>query len=275
MHQVLIRDLNLSLTAESGQCFRMHPDGKGGCQVIARGRLLRVESLPEDRYLFHCHAEEYVSIWENYFDTGTDYARFFSSVDPGDSFLTRAVTFARGLRILRQEPWETLISFIISQRKSIPAIRHAVACLSERFGVEKTEGDQVFHAFPSPSALAEQGPERLGACALGYRTSYVHRTAIAVASGKFSLEALAGAGDAEMLESLMTLPGVGRKVAACVMLFGYHRLNAFPVDVWIDRVLKREYSDTFPFNRYEGFAGVLQQCMFCYARSLGPSCGTD
>ncbi len=269
MYRTVIRDFSLRTTAESGQCFRMLPAGGNAFTVAAMGRLLEVTGLPGGEFLFDCSPEEYEGVWRGYFDLDTDYGRFYSAVPPDDPFLSRAVAFSRGLRILRQDPWETLVSFILSQRRNLPSIRRCVENLCASFGERRDAGGRNFFAFPSPEALAAQGPERLAGCSLGYRAGYVHGTALAVASGRVDLGALAGADDAELLRVLCTLPGVGVKVASCVLLFGYHRLDAFPVDVWISRVEREVYGGAFPRERYPGFAGVLQQCLFFYARSGG------
>ena len=168
----------------------------------------------------------------------------------------------RGLRILRQDPWEMLICFIISQRKSIPAIRTAVENLCTRFGAPLAEGG---FAFPTAQALAAASDEALSGCGLGYRTKYVRDAAERVCDGRLDLAALAGRPTPEVQEALMAVFGVGIKVAQCVLLFGYHRLEAMPVDVWMDRVIQLEYKGKFPPS-YKKCAGVLQQYLFCYAR---------
>jgi N-glycosylase/DNA lyase len=195
----------------------------------------------------------------------TDYSGIMALVQQDGIFLCEAVDYARGLRILRQEPFETLISFILSQRKSIPAIRNSVERLCAKYGRRLAEDG---FAFPEPAALAEAGDEGLLSCGMGYRAKYVRQTAEMVARGQVCLEGLSHLPDPDLLMELTQLPGVGVKVASCVMLFAYHRLDAFPVDVWIDRVLRQHYPNGFPFEQYSGVSGVLQQQLFCYARWL-------
>lgn len=263
--KVVIPGFDLALTAGSGQCFRFDPRGRGAYRLAAFGRVLDIRDEGEGCFSFSCGPSEFDSLWHAYFDLETDYGTFFSSLPADGSYLHRAVSHAGGLRILRQEPFETLISFIISQRKSIPAIRDCVSRLSRRFGAQIDEG---VYAFPSPDALAAAEAEALAACGLGYRVRYVRDTARLVASGAVDLRKLQGLSDEKLRASLLRLPGVGEKVADCVMLFGNHRLDAFPIDVWIDRVLVSEYPNGFPASRFPGWAGVLQQCLFCYARHL-------
>ena len=263
--KTVIPGFDLALTAASGQCFRFVLKGQDNYRLVAFGKVLDVRCEGGDVFSFSCGQEEYDALWRRYFDLETDYGRRFSAIPADGSYLHRAVTHAGGLRILRQDAFETLISFIISQRKSIPAIRDCVSRLSRRFG-RQIDGDA--YAFPSPGALAAADAGELAACGLGYRVKYVGETARLVASGAADLRAMSGLSDGALKAELQKLPGVGEKVADCVMLFGFHRLNAFPVDVWIDRVLSSEYPGGFPAHLYPGWAGVLQQCLFCYARHL-------
>lgn len=261
--EVCIPGFDIALTADSGQCFRFEPLGGDVWQVIAGGRLLRLRDLGGGRFDFDCDGDSFDAFWRGYFDLERDYGAVARSVPADDAFLTAACRYAGGLRILRQEPFETLICFIISQRKSIPAIRRCVRALCDGFG-RPLEGG--LRAFPAPGALAEAGLEGLDACGLGYRSRYVLHTARLIAGGQVDLSALALLDDAALLERLMALPGVGVKVASCVMLFGYHRVDAFPRDVWIERVIDRQYGGRFPLEHYAGHAGIIQQYMFCYAR---------
>ena len=223
--------------------------------------------------------EEFHAVWEPYFDLQTDYEVYRSTALSDDYFLKKAIRYGSGIRVLRQDPWEMLISFIISQRRSVPAIRTAVRKLSERFGREihvgKTvrrqfgiEENQRFFAFPAPKALAKAPSEELAACGLGYRTDYVKAAARAVQSCEMDLSAFSELSDEELLSELMRLPGVGIKVASCTALFGYHRLRVAPVDVWMQRILDADYAQfggKFP-QEYTACAGVLQQYLFHYAR---------
>ena len=270
MIRIESEDLDIKKIAASGQCFRMNRVGEDGAEgaradgggaiyeLTAFGKLLRMRDEPSGAS-FDCSKEELERLWRGYFDLDYDYAAVRASIDPEDGYLTKAAENGRGIRILRQDPWEALISFIISQRKNIPAIKAAVEAVSRSFGEEIGEGR---YAFPDPASLAAAGEDELKACSLGYRVPYVSLAARAVDSGELDLAALASLSDCDLLEELMKLKGVGIKVASCAMLFGYHRIGAFPIDVWISRVLASEYPQGFPFERYEGFAGILQQYMF-------------
>ncbi len=269
MIHITLPGIDLTKIAESGQCFRMTALPGGGFSLVAGDRFLILKLLGNGRYVLDCSESDFKQHWSRYFDLDTDYDAFLSAIPESDAFLRAAGDFGRGMTILRQDPWEMLITFILSQRKSIPAIRNCVDRLCAAFG-EYIPAEPGVFAFPTPQALAAQTPEALAACGLGYRTGYVFAAARMVASGALDLAALASLDDDSLLDALTTVPGVGEKVASCVMLFGYHRLNAFPRDVWIRRVVDTEYGGEFPMNLYCGFAGVIQQYAFYYARHAYP-----
>ena len=257
-------DFHLGKIADSGQCFRLKRLEEGGFRAAAGNRLLELWEQP-DAWALDCSAEEFDGFWRGYFDLDTDYAAFRAAVPEKDAYLTAAAAFGTGIRILRQEPWEMLVTFLISQRKNIPAIRACVETLCSRYG-ERLGRE---YGFPTPAALAGAGEEGLRACALGYRAGYVLAAANMVETGELDLGVLAALGDEALPEALMRVPGVGVKVAGCVALFGYHRIAAFPRDVWINRVVREHYRGRFPLYRYRDFAGVMQQYLFYYARYEG------
>lgn len=256
-------DFDIQKIAESGQCFRLNRTTTGDYLLVALGRVLRMEKMT-DGVALDCTREAFETIWKAYFDLDTDYAAIRDSIDPDDAFLVSAGAFGAGIRILRQDPWETLISFIISQRKNIPAIKKSVEMLCKRYG--EPIGNGAF-AFPAAERIAGLDLGCLLDCSLGYRGKYIQAAAKMAASGAIDLSAACELDDEKLLETLKRVPGVGEKVANCVMLFGHHRLSRFPVDVWIDRVFTNQYPDGFPFERYTAVGGVLQQYIFYYARS--------
>ena len=164
-----------------------------------------------------------------------------------------------------------LISFIISQRKNIPAIKASIEKLCKLAGEEIGEDARVgiIYSFPTPDKLASLSMEELSSCSLGYRDKYVHQAALDVASGAVDLESWVNLEDDTLMEKLLSLYGVGVKVANCEILFGYHRLDAFPKDVWINRVLDLKYPDGFMFDKYAPYNGIMQQYLFFYSRMDG------
>lgn len=245
-----------------GQCFRFDPE-EGGFSGIAGGRYIRAEQNGGETLLF-CPEEDFETFWRGYFDLDRDY----SAVRPliaHDPFLTEAERFGRGIRLLRQEPWEALCSFIISQCNNIPRIKSIVSRLCGTFGSPIPEG----FAFPSPEVLAALTPEELAPLRAGYRAEYIVNAARAVASGETDLEALRSLPTDDARRELMKLSGVGKKVADCVLLFGLSKTDAFPVDVWIKKVLQSVYPSGLDTSVYGDLAGLVQQYIFFYAREHG------
>jgi N-glycosylase/DNA lyase len=269
LFKIKLPELDIRKIADSGQCFRLTEIEPDFWCLIALGKCLMIRELACREYEFDCTKSEFRQIWNDYFDIQSDYSVWRKSVPWNDLFLTRAVEFGDGIRILRQDPWEMLVTFIISQRKNIPAIKRCVEALCRRFGQEI--GGTGLYAFPSANVLAGLEESDYCECALGYRLPYIRAAAKIVSDGELDLAALAQMSpedlpDSALLSLLLQVPGVGAKVAGCVMLFGFHRLGAFPVDVWIEKVIREYYSGNFPLELYSGFAGVIQQYIFYYAR---------
>jgi len=264
--------LDPSAIMDSGQCFRMVPLGDSTVETVAYGRRVAVTALGDGRFSFSCDAAEFTSLWRGYFDLDTDYRAILDAAPREDAFLAGALRGAYGLRILRQDPWETLCGFILSQRKNIRAIRACVETLCDRYG-EPVAGTQR-RAFPTPERIAALQERDLRLCAFGYRAPYLLDAARRVAAGALDLAALSRLPDDALFAALTDVRGVGAKVADCVMLFGFHRLSRAPVDVWIRRVIDEEYGGVSPFAGYGAYAGVYQQMLFVLRRDAGRGAGT-
>jgi len=275
-------DFDLAMTLNSGQVFHWEKIGNGFVGTIGdlpvfveqRGDLLNV----------HCGATPLKSprrlipgIAAHYFALDHPLADICASF-PNDPIMNEARDFCRGLRIIRQPKWECLATFICSSMKQVAHIRQISSALRRRFGQRRKVGDRVVHTFPLSRRIARAAENDLRECALGYRARNLLMTARLVSSGKADLEAWSVLSDADLREKLCALPGVGAKVANCVMLFAFERLRAFPIDVWIERALKqqyfprkkrvtalelREFSQTY-FGEYGGYA---QQYLFHHART--------
>lgn len=257
--------------AESGQCFRMNKITDKKYSLVAYGGYLELEDIDEieepeyNAVLMSCDLDEYKAIWKYYFDMDYNYRDLVTTLLYGDDeFLRIAATYGSGIRILRQEPFEALISFIISQRKSIPAIKNCIEKLCERYGEQKEWNGKTYYTFPTPDRLANARLEDLRGLGAGYRDEYIVNAARAVADGQIDLEELKRASCDEAIQTLKKLYGVGDKVASCVALFGLHHLEAFPVDVWIERVVEQHYNGCFNISKYKEYAGIVQQYMYYY-----------
>ena len=253
---------------ESGQCFRWEKTEGGIFRILAGASCLYVSELGNCRYDFSCPEEEYTAFWQNYFDLREDYRSIRERIDPKeDPFLWQAVEHEKEIRILRQDAWEMLITFIISQNKNIPAIRRCTELLASACGEKKSDSRGLeYYAFPEPAAIAALSEQDLLSCKLGYRWKYVQAAARAVLEGKIDLKMLLSEDESTTIKTLTGLFGVGTKVANCVSLFGLHHINAFPVDVWMKRILAEQYPDGYPAEKYAPYNGIYQQYMFAWYR---------
>ena len=264
MTERILPDFDIGQIARSGQCFRFRLLDEGRWALAAGGRYLEI-SQQGQRVTFDCPAEEFETVWRPYFDLDADYGRYKAAVAARDRYLQRAVAAAGGLRILRQELWETIVCFIISQQNNIARITGCVERLCERFGAPCTSRDgKAYFAFPTAARLAACTADDLAPIRLGYRAKYILTAARQVVSGEVDLEAVRQMDYAHAKAALMRLSGVGVKVAECICLFALHHIDAFPVDTHIRQMLDAHYPKGFPLRRYKGFAGVMQQYAFYY-----------
>lgn len=259
--------LDLQKIIDSGQCFRAVTLPDGSSRFITGDQVLYIRKISEERYEVSCGRECWERTWAPYFDLGRDYRAISRQIPEADTFLTLAAQSGAGIRILRQDPWETLVTFIISQRKSIPAIRWVVEQLSRQYGTKIHTSPQTLYAFPTPLQLKDVRTEDYLACKAGYRAPYLCDAVRQVLDGSLDLNAIASLPDAELIAALEGVKGVGVKVANCVALFAYGRTACAPVDTWIKKIIQQEYGGRSPFDRYGQEAGIMQQYFFYYAQN--------
>lgn len=259
-----IDHFNLAQICQSGQCFRMYAKNEKTYSIIAGEYYLEVEQ-EGNACVFHCEQEEFEKIWKAYFNLEDDYIRYIEKINPRDKYLINAAEFGCGIRILQQDLWEMIVSFLISQQNNIVRIRRCIQNLCEKYGEEKVNiNGEVYYTFPKPERLAVLEEDALKECNLGYRSKYVVRTARSIVSGEVELNEVRQMPYQQAKEELMKLYGVGEKVADCICLFALHHLQAFPVDTHMNQALQKHYKKGFPKRRYKGFEGVLQQYIFYY-----------
>ena len=267
---------NTEAVFDCGQAFRFLPvEGTAHeCEYggVAFGRYISVAQDGDTLTLYGATKEDLEKIWIPYLglDFDIDAARKDILSRSDNPALREAVEYGKGIRILRQEKWETLCSFIISQNNNIPRIRGLIGTVSTALGnpIETSLG--VMYSFPTPEAIVEAGVDALREMKFGFRAPYIYDAAMKVASGEIDLEAVASAPTtAEAAEALMKIKGVGPKVAACTLLFGFDRTDAFPVDVWVKRVIEKYFPAPFDAASLGAYAGLAQQYLFYYERYLG------
>ena len=285
-------DFDLAMTLDSGQVFHWEKADNGfvgtigDCAVYIEecGELLRASVASASSRLISDDGQDAHATICRYFALDHPLAEICASF-PDDPAMNAARHFCRGLRIIRQPKWECLATFICSSMKQVAHIRQISLALRRRLGERRKVSDHVVYTFPPAQRIARATENDLRECALGYRAKNLLATARLISSGECDLESWSALSDPDLREKLCSLPGVGAKIANCVLLFAYERLRAFPIDVWIERVLKqkyfprkkkvteprlREFSETY-FGEHGGYA---QQYLFHHARMISRKSGT-
>ncbi len=252
---------SLADTLDCGQAFRWEACPDGSFLGVAFGRVLRVRQEDKKIILYNTDFEAFESVWRGFFDLDRDY-EYIRKILDADETLKKATDFAGGIRVLRQDPWECLCSFIISQNNNIPRIKGIINRLCESFGEPISDG---FYSFPSAERIASLTLEELAPLRAGFRAKYILDAAKRVASGQINFKKIETMKTDDAREELMKIYGVGEKVADCVLLFGLGRSEVIPKDVWIKRVLSELFGGALP-DFAVPYAGIAQQYLFHYAR---------
>lgn len=254
-------NFDLAQTLDCGQAFRWSVDAHGIWSGIAFDRFIKLYKDGQDVVILGSSEDDFKNIWQNYFDLKRDYAQVIKEVSVNET-VKRAADYSSGIRLLNQEPWEALCSFIISQNNNIPRIKGIIERLCENFG-NKIEGG---YTFPSAKVIADLTVDDLAVIRSGFRAKYIIDAAQKVVSGEIDLEYLRQADYDIAREKLMTVKGVGPKVADCVLLYGLSHIEAFPRDVWIKRALEQMFNGELPECAIK-YAGIVQQYIFHYIRN--------
>jgi len=254
-------DFDLEQTLDCGQCFRWNKIDDFTFEGIVEKQVQKISQRDGKTIFYNCTPEMFQSFWCDYFDLNRDYGKV-KAILSADERLAKAAEFAPGIRILRQRPWETLCSFIISQNNNIKRIKGIVARLCEQYGERLDDGH---YAFPSAQRLAVLAPDDLAPLRCGFRARYIIDAAQKVAGGEIVLSELYSIPIDDAVKQLCKITGVGIKVAQCTLLYGFSRMECFPVDVWIRRVMEMLFPDGLPAFASE-YAGIAQQYLFHYAR---------
>ena len=255
-----IDNFDLKKTFECGQCFRWNENGEGVWKSVVAGKEISIKNDGERLILYPCNENDFNTFWRNYFDLDRDYSKI-NDLLCQDEILSKAVAYGNGIRILNQDPWETLCSFIISQNNNIPRIKGIVERLCENFG----EKIGTNYSFPSAKTIAKLNIDDLNIIRCGFRAKYIIDAAKKVTDGSINFDELKLLNENTAREQLMAIYGVGEKVADCTLLFGLSHINVCPKDVWIKRALQVFYDGNFPECALS-FQGIAQQYLFYFAR---------
>lgn len=264
---------------ESGQVFRFEPLTEGSYLLIAKQKLIKISQQPGSTspLIHHITSSEFDEIWKPYFDLETDYRNITQTLTAKDQHMKKAITFGEGIRILKQDPWEMLISFIISQNKSIPHIKQCIKHVCQNYGSPLEYGEEeCYYTFPTPQQLNRASEEALRECKVGFRAPYIKDACERITREEINLNDLYTLPSDEAKQELMRIRGVGPKIADCILLFAYGKTDVFPTDVWIKRVVeglyfngeekKPDYIQTFAKEYFGELAGYAQQYLFFYGR---------
>nr|WP_204402675.1 DNA glycosylase [Alkaliphilus hydrothermalis] len=264
---------------ECGQCFRWDQARDGSYTGVAYNRILNVKKEDNKIVFDNTNLKDFQNIWTEYFDLSTNYTDIKSRLIKEDPVMMEATEFGGGIRILRQELWETIVSFIISANNNIPRIKKIVNLLSERYGdlIGTYEGKK-YYSFPRPEVLAKLTKEEVMDCNTGYRAAYIIGTAQEFAERNLQMEDFLNPKEGDYHKKLLELKGVGPKVANCIAFFSLGKLEAFPIDVWVKRLMEHFYFkietpggeiQRFAKEKFGQHAGYAQQYLFYYGRELG------
>ena len=270
-----IKNFDLEQIADSGQCFRWRKIDDGKYLIPAYDHIVTVAQSGE-KFEFSCTEAEYQKIWKHYFDLELDYGKIIAAIDKNYTFLKEAAEYGSGFRILKQELWEMIISYIISQNNNIPRIKKgieavcdrykAVICKDEQDNLEKTENE--IYGFPHLTDIEKNGGRQsLSELGLGYRDEYIWLMCEYEHENKVFFDNLRKCDYEQSMKMLMEHKGIGRKVANCISLFGLHHLDACPIDVWMKKIIDEEYGGIQPKWMSDRYAGIYQQYAFFYKRS--------
>lgn len=259
---------------ECGQCFRFEKISEKQYVIIAKGKVLNILQKGDIVEFYPLTVKEFEDIWIDYFDLNNDYSKIKDKLSKDDEVLKKAIEFAPGIRILNQQPWECLISFIISQNNRIPMIKKVIKNISQKYG-EQCENN---YFFPTLEQLSKATDDELKECKTGFRSKYILDAIDKVENKSVNLDQFDSLTTEKAKETLISIKGVGTKVADCVLLFSLKRKEVFPTDVWIKRVMEHFYFDDeetsikkiheYAKEHFGEYAGYAQQYLFYYAREL-------
>ncbi|BDB03123.1 DNA-3-methyladenine glycosylase family protein [Clostridium botulinum] len=279
-----VRNFELAHIFECGQCFRWYKTEEGSYIGVAYGKVIEVEKANNDVILHNATEEDFKNIWAEYFDLYRDYSEI-KYILSKDEILAKSVEFGHGIRLLKQDPFEIIVSFIISANNRIPMIKKAIKNISERWGDPIEYKGNIYYSFPTVEQLKDATEDELKACSVGFRAKYIKDTVNKIYQNsieeceqyekEYDMLWIKNQQDDICHKMLQNYSGIGAKVADCVMLFSMEKYSAFPVDVWVKRAMQYFYVAPdvslkkirdFGREKFGELSGFAQQYLFYYAR---------
>lgn len=263
------KNFSLSDIFDCGQCFRFNKKGTNSYNGVAYGKYIEITEHPQEISISSTEECDYNVVWHDFFDMEFDYSACIKSFS-FDSTLKNASKYASGIRILHQEHWEALCSFIISQNNNIPRIKSIIEKMCEQLGthIYTDENGKKYYSFPTPQMLLDAGEEKIFELKTGFRAKYIIDAARKVCNNQINFTEIEKMSTEDAISKLCEIKGVGLKVASCVLLFSFRKYDCFPIDVWMKKILEKYYPD-FSGKEYFGeYAGIAQQYLFYYERCL-------
>lgn len=271
-----LTDFSIEQIAESGQTFRWNKDINGGYTGVVFGKVINITQYNDKITIIGSSKEEFEKIWKEYFDLNRNYNRIIKEFSKKDLYLAEATKLGWGIRILNQDLWEMIVSFIISGNNNIPRIKKAIEVISRKYGefIENFNGVD-YYSFPTPEQLSLASVADLRALGVGYRDKYIYKTTQLIINSEVILDNILKDNTDLAREELKKLVGVGDKVADCILLFSCKKSDAFPVDTWVKKILKEFYNfeeknpskvKKFALDYFGNECGIAQQYLFYYIR---------
>lgn len=270
-----VKDFELAHIFECGQCFRWKKQSDGSYTGVIKQGVINVNKQGKNVIICGSFDDDFESICRQYFDLDRDYSKIKNELCKNDDNMKLASKYGYGIRILNQDPWEMIISFIISAANNIPRISKTIDNISKSYGKEVLFNGENYYLFPTPSELSKASISELRELNLGFRDKYVYEATKKVVDGELNIDKLLEMDTLSAKKELMKVPGIGAKVADCILLFSMGRMESFPVDTWIKKVMSELYVDSsnitkinqYATQRFGNYAGIAQQYLFYYKRS--------
>ena len=270
--KIKVKCFNLKYTLECGQCFRWKKTDEDYYVGVIKDRVIKIKQVKDTLYIISSNMDNLEDIVIYYFNLDLDYTSIEKRISIVDDNVKKAVTNTSGLRFLKQDFFETIISYIISANNNIPRISKSVNEISRRYGSEVELDGEKYYLFPTPEQLKNVKVEEYRECGVGFRDKYIYNTVAKINNKEIDLDELFKMDTQNLKKELLSLMGVGPKVADCILLFSCSRLEVFPVDTWVEKIMTKLYFNNkeaskkqiqdYAKNNFKNDAGIIQQHLF-------------